>query len=473
MRRTTALSACLFIQFISVAGIAQASRAGGTPGGCGSATGPDVIVGDLVGWMRFNPVGNIGAWTMGTTSCNFGDQVLPWIAYSNLHPVIATNAYRLKGGRFEQIGMSWVKHGWGASAENACCTCINPQNFEALGVGCSDPYDAGTNSIQGGFMNNGHIVAGLGPRSDINPYTGAFDWPYTTYGQSGDTIYKRLQIVLNDVNPALNAGALYFAECEYVTPNDAAAGNNYNNASYRQFTVGSATGGSWLFNFSSQALIHRESPAIQAWQDQDPQVLIQTADVPGDGRFYLGCRVSNNGNGTWHYEYAVWNMHSDRCAGSFTLPIHSSVVKSNFGFHDVFYHSGEPYDGTDWTQPQTQTQGQLTWTTATFASNPNANALRWGTLYNFRLDANTPPHGANVTLGLFKPGSPLSILIGAKAPSRLGDTNGDDAVNIDDLVAVITGWGRCPAPPTACPGDLDGNGVVNIDDLVRVITNWG
>ena len=33
----------------------------------------------------------------------------------------------------------------------------------------------------------------------------------------------------------------------------------------------------------------------------------------------------------------------------------------------------------------------MTWSTETFATNQNANAIRWGTLYNFRFDADRPP----------------------------------------------------------------------------------
>ena len=46
----------------------------------------------------------------------------------------------------------------------------------------------------------------------------------------------------------------------------------------------------------------------------------------------------------------------------------------------------------------------LTWSTETFAQNPNANAIRFGTMYNFRFDSNRPPQTANATIGFFKTG---------------------------------------------------------------------
>ena len=53
--------------------------------------------------------------------------------------------------------------------------------------------------------------------------------------------------------------------------------------------------------------------------------------------------------------------------------------------------------------------------------------------------------------------------------TRPGDVNFDDHVNVDDLLAVINGWGACGQQ---CPADLTGDGVVNVDDLLLVISNW-
>jgi hypothetical protein len=50
------------------------------------------------------------------------------------------------------------------------------------------------------------------------------------------------------------------------------------------------------------------------------------------------------------------------------------------------------------------------------------------------------------------------------------DINIDFAVDVDDLIAVILGWGPCGK---SCPADTDNNGAVDVDDLVAVILNWG
>jgi hypothetical protein len=53
---------------------------------------------------------------------------------------------------------------------------------------------------------------------------------------------------------------------------------------------------------------------------------------------------------------------------------------------------------------------------------------------------------------------------------------GNGQVDVDDLVAVITGWGPCPmfdvCPPDVAPAP-SGNNVVNVDDLIAVIMAWG
>jgi hypothetical protein len=60
---------------------------------------------------------------------------------------------------------------------------------------------------------------------------------------------------------------------------------------------------------------------------------------------------------------------------------------------------------------QTQNNVAMTWNTETFAENPNANAIRWGTMYNFRFDSNRPPQNMNATIGFFKTGAPINVLV--------------------------------------------------------------
>ncbi len=49
------------------------------------------------------------------------------------------------------------------------------------------------------------------------------------------------------------------------------------------------------------------------------------------------------------------------------------------------------------------------------------------------------------------------------------DITGDNAVDVQDLVALITSWGACEG----CVADIDQNGVVDVSDLVQLIIQWG
>jgi 6-phosphogluconolactonase (cycloisomerase 2 family) len=53
------------------------------------------------------------------------------------------------------------------------------------------------------------------------------------------------------------------------------------------------------------------------------------------------------------------------------------------------------------------------------------------------------------------------------------DVDGSGVVDVDDLIAVILGWGPCGKPPASCPGDVNNSGAVDVDDLVAVILAWG
>jgi len=70
--------------------------------------------------------------------------------------------------------------------------------------------------------------------------------------------------------------------------------------------------------------------------------------------------------------------------------------------------------------------------------------------------------------------SPNAVSITTLVPPTPGDINGDDVVDVDDLIAVLSSWapGAC-IPDISCFGDVNGDGRVDVDDLIAVILNWG
>ena len=427
---------------------------------CSALAGPDVILSDIPGVASHGGVGGIRGYTLASGTCNIGDQGLPWV--SNGTPGFTMNAYRLHDGRLLQIGLSWVKTACCAINANGCGIGCSGGSTSMLGAGCKDTYTAGWNSSQ----------PDLAARSGIDAYGGSFA-PAT--GGSGNAIFRRLQIAEADMSPTTYPNALYFVEGVYSATQDAQSHNANNNASYQRATFNS-------FNLALADSIKAKIPGIYAWRDYgngigqpDPSVTIMEIDVPNEGRFLVGSKVRDNGNGTWRYDYAVYNLNSHRSAGAFTVGAPAGVTVTDIGFHDVDYHSGEPYDNTDWSA--TREANKVIWSSPqTFGSNPNSNALRWGTMYNFWFTANQPPQEVRGVINMFRPGTPESVLFTVAGPQPfptcagdLAPVGGNGAVDVNDMLAIINAWGPC----AGCPTDLNGDGNVNVNDLLMVVNAWG
>lgn len=379
-------------------------------GSMGITTGPDVTIIHLSGIQNYGATGSIRGYAVGTDSCNIGSEPVNWcddggcvatVGGTEKHPVIAQNMYRLRDGRFEQIGMSWLKHGFlstnsfdsdcvGNDGTNNETTCVQPPfGGDSLGVGCTDFYSAGLNGDQP-----------LGRRSEVNPTNGLFPFPPTGGGTSGNA-GQRMQVEESDMT---GAGDRFWVEGHYISDNDAIGKNGLNNASYREVTVNTSS-----FNITESGPTVRELAAIHAWKAADSAVEIVNADIDSaiTERFHAARRVTELGGGNFRYVYAVHNMNSDRAARSFSVDFSGGVNITNVGFHDVDHHSGEPFDTTDWAA--NVTANGVAWSTDTFGVNPDANALRWGTMFTFWFDADEAPDGLTHTLGLFKDGSPSQI----------------------------------------------------------------
>ncbi len=394
----------------------------------GTVPGPDVIVGDLLSLVQSQSgaVGGRVGLALGTDACNQGTIDVDWFQLpSNDHPFIPQNLYRMSGGptndeRFEQIGQSWGKHAFFAASSDDCQFGCNGVNASHLGSGCSDVYGAGLNGDQ----------FGIGSRAWVNPFTGFFPQnpdPDDHSGHSHDVTSHRILVDVNDLNTSLNTGATYFAEAQYIVPHEGTwcqshpdQCNMYNNASYRPYTV---TGINQPFTFSQSGPTVRKEPAIMAWTGATINQVLPAPGPPpgGDGIFFVGYKVTGPNSGVWHYEYALYNENLDRAIQAFAVPVGPGVNVTNIGFHAPPQHPGFAHDGTQgdagysstpW-DVNTNDPNFITWSTETFATNQNANAIRFGTLYNFRFDADQAPNPTAATVGFFKTGSPFGVLVEA------------------------------------------------------------
>ncbi len=375
--------------------------------------GPDVTVYHLPSVSHFGESGGMHSYAVGTTSCNIGDTPLWWCdddrtyCDDEQHPVIAQNLYRLKDGRFEQLGMSWLKHGFLALAISApdCGngSCVPPpEGGDQLGVGCTDPYSSGLNGSRT-----------LGMRSEVNSTTGLLEpFPYTDMPFSGP-LDQRLVVKESELDPTLNPGARYWVEGHYIAADDAESRNAHNNASYREAFVEAPS-----YNLSLTGNTIRQKAAIFAWETVDPRVEVVAVDSSNSERFHAARKVTVT-PGNAHFEYAIHNLNSDRAAGRFTVELPPGTTISNAGFRDVDHHSGEPYDTTDWT---IDVEGStVSWFTDDFGTDPLANALRWGTMYSFWFDADAGIDDVDETLGMFRTGGPSEVEIPFSSGTLFGD----------------------------------------------------
>ncbi len=430
---------------------------------CGVVAGPDIIVGDIAAIRNWGADSGTSAYSYGPTLCNIGTAQAVFQANSTQHPVTAHNLYRwtphtpgAAHGSLEQIGMSWASHHVFALSSNHCCTDCEPTDGTTLGVKCSSAEGAA-------IMGSASL---LGPRSEVNPVTGAFIAFHAT--PTGPvTLAGRVQVANTDLDQSdpINADSKYYAENHTISPDDAANGAGNNNVSQRSALVNT------IGPNHSLALVGAtvEAPAIFAWGDNEPGVLFSIVDIPGDGRFIIASNASNDdGDGTWRYDYAVYNMNSAEATAQFTVPASISAAVSSIASRNIAHHSGEIYDTANWSGAHADQA--VRWNAQPITPASNANAIHWGTLHSFSFNADAPPATRSVRLTLHNSGA-FSPLFDIKSPvvACPSDINGDGVTDTADLGLLIADFGS--SEPTLA--DINGDGAIDTADLGQLIADFG
>ena len=393
-----------------------------------ASAGPDLICSEIASGQTYGAVGDYQAYSFGDSTCNIGDTPFTYNANSPDHPVFTTSLFRLQDGQFHQIGISYVSHTFFPLQGNSCDLGCNPGSLGMLGAGCSDAIGAGLAGSQ----------TDMGPRIEVDPWSGGYPYPFSTINQTGNAVDKRLKATVTDLS---DPSALYFVERQYIS-NEELPEDRLNNSSYCRVFFTPASNSPRV-----QGDTFAQRPAIYAWQDHglgadtaDPNVMISSVFLPDDGLVYVGSRATEMDDGTWRYDYAIQNQNASKGVNAFRILFDSDIEVTQPTFHDIEYidEIDNQIDGTDWTF---STPGDMAqWTLGENAiQNPMGNAIRWGTMYSFSFVSENPPNEATIELGVFASDNE-SVLAFAIAPENddcAADFNDDGMLNFFDVTLFI------------------------------------
>lgn len=291
------------------------------------------------------------------------------------HPYLVWNLYREIDNRFEQIGVSGVKHAF--FTVNTSCSCFGGQ---VLYPTCTDTYSVGNND------SGSH----LGPRESISVFDGLWQSTGSFFDQDGNGQQETSsngtdenRMVVAEADFADNS-LDYYMSSWYVIRDDI---DIFNNIGYRQYSI-TPNGGGWLLSSSGG---FQNGPASDQYvaPNTAPDLINGEASVrllqAGEGHLTVAVKVIDLGAGLYRYNYMVENHDYDPRVQTITLPLNNSNSMTDWVFSDV------DEDGSnDWVV--THSNGALR------LQAPVDNEIDWGILYSFSFTSDAAPAVGNLTL---------------------------------------------------------------------------
>jgi hypothetical protein len=337
-------------------------------------------VNSLTNWGRrgaAHPNGEAGM-SMLNTMCNPGSVNIPWQApMQPNHPMFGFIITRETSGRMVQISdWSYCKHAFtSVNVNGSCGTCVNPGTGSLMGLNCSDTYGAG---------NNGDRQY-LGPPAEIDPWLGTWspvgsyfdkgdpevaspnnnDGARSTISTAGDNVKNRVTVKEQEL---LTAGTFYYG-IQLIHRGEALA-NRGDNLASRGF-VPTWSGTAWSYANSAP---QQYGSILSRWSGATVNSATNGTD---DGRIYVASKITPNG-ASFHYEYAVHNVDSNRGIASFRIPVDAGATVSGFGFRDIDADSLNNWVGT-------RVGNEIVFTA------PANNPQNWNTVFNVWFDCTVAP----------------------------------------------------------------------------------
>lgn len=337
---------------------------------------------------------------------NVGTAEVPWYEqftspdhepYDNdQHPFLNWAIYREIDGRFEQLGISGVKHAF--LTINSSCT-INCNDNHILWLGCEDVYGTG---------NNDSSFA-LGPRAELEAKKGIWEncgsffdpKPCTGSHQqsSNGSDENRLSVYTSDLTDP-DTTAMYM-QAWYLIRDDI---NIFNSMGYRTIDP-EQSGNFWLMNrgpvFSNgAALDNYVTPNTVSTMESS-----QTLDSK-EGNLTVAVKVTDLGAGLYRYNYAIENYEFDPRFINYHIPLPSSALLS-----DTIFVDPEHDDSNNWLFSHVNN-------TLNIIGNAD-NEQDWGMLFSFSFTTNIAPASSSITLDVAHPVLNATLTVVALVPDLL------------------------------------------------------
>lgn len=406
--------------------------------------GPDLIVGSIDAVTSWGSVGDTRAYSTGITLCNVGDAPASVDGFSADHPVIALSMFRYdpSEGSFVQLGVSGVFHTSTALQGTACSACTPSGSFFEIGAGCSTVEGSALIGIQGD----------LGPRSEVDAYYSGFQYPFTGINQQGDAVFKRLQVKQSDL---LFDGARYFIEAVVVSSDDGASGAQNNNVSFREISINPSTLSAAPVGSTTQS-----EPVISAWHLLEGDGTYQEIDIPGQGVVHFASLATDLGDGSYRYDYNIYNQNLDANIDRFVIPTDAPV--NTYTFSSVEHHStvDSMIDNSGWSSSVAPLE--LSFEAQAAADPALRNVVRWGTMHTISFVSEAEPTISTVSVRAAGTGQAFEAAAFMPSVSCAPDLDGDGMLSFFDVSAFLLQ--RI---------DWDGNTVFDFFDVVSFLSDYG
>ena len=301
---------------------------------------------------------------------------------NNQHPFLNWAVYREIDNRFEQIGLSGLKHAFFSTNSNCACP-----SGQILGVGCGDVY---------GLASNNNHGNSLGPRDELNAFTGIWDscgsffdpdcigsqTQATAGTASGE---NRLSIDTDEIVPNL------YMQAWYIIRDDI---NIFNSMGYQVFNP-TLVNSTWRTNMVDN---FKNGPALDSYVPPNTISKLQASQTisTNEGHFAVAVKVIDLGNGSYRYNYAIENYDFDPMFINYHIPLHATASLSNTIFSDSNQNITD-----DW-------QFTRTGDTLNIVGNA-ANRQDWGMLFSFSFTTNVAPARSPMTIDVAAPVNNQSV----------------------------------------------------------------